>query len=221
MTVDGTLIKRRDLTTVSVTLKKAEKTIILGVDMQKTGKIDLTLRPATLKVALKTLTKNLAKNIDADVVMDIKKNAGLIKAQLAASINKVEQFKTAIEITRTSAVTTAAAETFIMPLGVNTGATVRLTTTDATDFEIVMIGNKANAKDTTLTFTGTLGMTATSWSLLSRLFSQPAPWFLTSVMFAPAEPSTKLSAFHGKLERKPDTPSLYQTDPSEELSFTL
>merc|ERR1712142_990019 len=80
MTVDGTLIKRRDLTTVSVTLKKAEKTIILGVDMQKTGKIDLTLRPATLKVALKTLTKNLAKNIDADVVMDIKKNAGLIKA---------------------------------------------------------------------------------------------------------------------------------------------
>merc|ERR1719334_484485 len=159
-TVDGSMTKRRDLTTATVTLKKAEKTIILGFDMQKSGKIDLTMRPATLMVALRTSTINLAKNINADIVMEIKKNAGLIKTKLAASINKVEQLKTVIEITRASAVTTTAAEVFVLPLGVNSGANVKLTMTDATAFEIVLIANKANTKDTTLTLTGTFGMTS-------------------------------------------------------------
>merc|ERR1712228_827750 len=158
VSVEGQLTQRRDLVTLSLDLKKVDKVIHLEVGVKRNGKIDLTLRPASLTVELKTSTMNFAQNMDAVIVMDIKKNDELFKTTLVALINKVENLRTVIELKRSKTVVTMATELIILPLNINSAVNIKLDIGDAISYEIVGIANKSNAKATTATITGTVGM---------------------------------------------------------------
>jgi len=153
--LEGNVVERRDMNTLVLDMKNAEKLIHLELSTKRAGKVDLTLRPANLVVDLKAVTKNLAKDIELAFVMDIKKNADLFKASIVTAINKVEHLKAMVEFTTAPNTKALAANLFFLPLKVNSGLEVTLNSLDALSYKIVCVADKANAKDTTVTISGT------------------------------------------------------------------
>jgi len=153
--LEGNVVQRRDMNTLVLDMKNAEKLIHLELSLKRAGKIDLTLRPANLVVDVKAVTKNLGKDIELAFVMDIKKNADLFKASIITAINKVEHLKAVVEYTIAQNTKALAADLFFLPLKVNSGLKVTLTSLDALTYEIVCVADKAKAKDTTVTIAGT------------------------------------------------------------------
>merc|ERR1719383_428669 len=97
LSLEGNMVNRRDLTTLVLDIKKAEKLIRMEVSLKTTGKIDLTLRPAALTVDFKVSTKGLTQDHEIAFVLDLKKNADLMKTSLIALLNKVEKLNTMVD----------------------------------------------------------------------------------------------------------------------------
>jgi hypothetical protein len=161
--VDGNIAQRRDLTTLTLDVKKADKLIHFEVSFKTTGKIDLTMRPAMLTIDIKTLTKNFAKDMEAAIVIDFKKNAELVKTTLVTVINKVEYLKALVECKMAKTELTLTTDMFFLPLNINSALTIKLDRTDALTFEIVCIADKTKAKDTTVTISGMTAMKPTAF----------------------------------------------------------
>merc|ERR1719259_1114610 len=163
--LEGNMVQRRDLTTLTLAIKKADKLINLEVSLKTSGKIDMTLRPASMTVDVKTSTKGFAKDQEAAFVLDIKKNADLFKTSLIALINKVEQLNTAVEFKAVKTEITLTTDLTIAPLNVNAGFEIKLDRADALTYSIVVIADKTKAKDTTLTISGMAALKPTAMLL--------------------------------------------------------
>jgi len=163
--LEGNMVQRRDLTTLTLAIKKADKLINLEVSLKTSGKIDMTLRPASMTVDVKTSTKGFAKDQEAAFVLDIKKNADLFKTSLIALINKVEQLNTAVEFKAVKTEIILTTDLTIAPLNVNAGFKIKLDRADALTYAIVVIADKTKAKDTTLTISGMAALKPTAMLL--------------------------------------------------------
>merc|ERR1719374_369411 len=144
------MVQRRDLTTLTLAIKKADKLINLEVSLKTSGKIDMTLRPASMTVDVKTSTKGFAKDQEAAFVLDINKN---------------EQLNTAVEFKAVKTEIILTTDLTIAPLNVNAGFQIKLDRADALTYSIVVIADKTKAKDTTLTISGMAALKPTAMLL--------------------------------------------------------
>jgi len=139
-------------------LNKADKTIGLEATMKRNGALDLTTRPAALTLEFRTLTKNFAKNMDAIVLVEVKKGDGFFRSSLLTVIDNVEQLKALVQVDIAHPLITLTTELVVVPLNINSELSIKLNLlSEVTHFEIRSVGDKEDATATTATVTGTIG----------------------------------------------------------------
>jgi len=153
LSLEGNMVQRRDLTTLVMDIKKAEKLIRMEVSLKTTGKIDLTLRPAALTIDFKVSTKGLTQDHEIAFVLDLKKNADLMKTSFIALLDKVEKFNTVVELKKADTKITLLTDMVCLPY-INSALKINLDKAEALDFEILLITDKALEKETTMSLNG-------------------------------------------------------------------
>merc|ERR1719423_41719 len=153
LSLEGNMVNRRDLTTLVLDIKKAEKLIRMEVSLKTTGKIDLTLRPAALTIDFKVSTKGLTQDHEIAFVLDLKKNADLMKTSFIALLDKVEKFNTVVELKKADTKITLLTDMVCLPY-INSALKINLDKAEALDFEILLITDKALEKETTMSLNG-------------------------------------------------------------------
>jgi hypothetical protein len=161
LTLNGNVERRRDMTVFVSELSLAAKTIRFEIARKASGKIDLTLRPATLVFDLKASTKNLPTDLDVNVVLNIKKNSGLVVTSLECTTlfdKRQEALRVNLEYKQVRNLMTTSATLFFSPLKIASGLNTKFERTDALTYEIALTTDLAKAKETTTTISGKLAI---------------------------------------------------------------
>jgi len=151
LSMDGSMVKRRDLTVFALDIKKADKLVHIELTTKTAGK--LSWNKLAVVADLKLTTKNIGKGFELSVVTDVKRSSGYLKSAIVIAINKVEYFKHMIEAKDASKIEFTT-EIFVLPLSINTAVSGELAVDKMTSFKLAIIGDKGKEKDTTIVFSG-------------------------------------------------------------------
>jgi len=160
LSLEGNVQKRRDVTIFTLDLKKAAKLIHIELSTKTSGK--MSWKTITAIADLKIATKNFAKNFEASIVADIKKNQAYLKSSIVTAINKVEYLKYTEEYKETKGKIEFNTALFFLPLNINNAVSGELMKDNIVAYKLTFIGNKANERESTVVVSGSFTLEPTN-----------------------------------------------------------